>query len=91
MRRSFLAAVVVVATALVGCKQGEGDRCESTADCASGLICTTSKPGVCVTSVVQFDAFMPDANVDGGPPAPDAAPDATPAPDAAPDAMPDAN
>ncbi len=87
MRRSLLAAAVLVATALVGCKQEEGERCETTADCASGLICTANKPGRCASDVIQYDAFMPDANVDGGPP--DGAPDAT-VDAGVPDALPDA-
>jgi hypothetical protein len=58
----------------VGCKQGLGERCQVTADCAEG-ICSSSEPKVCVTSADgsgggMFDAEPPaDSSIDAPPPA----------------------
>jgi len=45
MRRLPQAFVVVVGLSLIatigiGCKQGEGERCEQNSDCSSGLVCS---------------------------------------------------
>ena len=75
MLRAACAAVLV--TALPSCKQGKGDRCQVTADCSGGLICSTST-GTCVgNEQMGIDATVPP--MDGGPkdaPAPDAPRDA---------------
>lgn len=70
----MLAVLVAAATAYVGCKQGEGERCQVNEDCESGA-CNQAE-GLCSTTGGQT---MDDAEVPDGPP-----------PDAAPDAMPDA-
>ena len=62
---------------LAGCQQGRGERCQTTADCANGLVCSQAEPKTCGgEDTEQFDAEQP--------------PDAPDAPDAAPDAPPDA-
>ncbi|HET7503446.1 MAG TPA: hypothetical protein VFK02_20635 [Kofleriaceae bacterium] len=57
----FLAAL---ALALVGCKQGIGERCQINADCASNH-CSNSDPQVCVSAeggnMGDIDATVPDA------------------------------
>lgn len=76
--------------AIGGCKQGEGERCQVTADCDDGLICNQAT-FECVQGMSSgpIDVLPP---IDGPPldtpDAPDSAIDA--APDAAPDAPPDA-
>jgi hypothetical protein len=63
---------VLAAVSYVGCKQGDGDRCQVNEDCESG-VCNKAK-GTCASSgsaTTEIDApTVPD-----GPPA-DAAPDA---------------
>jgi hypothetical protein len=86
----------------LGCAQGEGDRCQVTSDCASGLECQNGDTGngKCVRpGTSSGNDAAPDTVAK---PSPDAAPDsvATPVPDAAsetiakldaaPDAAPDA-
>ena len=63
-----------------GCSQGEGDRCEITSDCSSGLTCApTGSPhnGVCrpISSpgTVEDAAGPAAAGADGAPGAADAA------------------
>jgi len=67
MRRLPQAFVVVVGLSLIatlgiGCKQGEGERCEQTSDCSSGLVCSrimevSAEAGRCQASrSVQPDA-----------------------------------
>ncbi len=86
MRRLRLLTFLTVASlALFSCTQGEGDLCEVTSDCGSGLTCCPPSPlpdgrGICVptgTCVVT--------GVDGGP-RPDAGPrdSGTPVDDAGP-------
>jgi hypothetical protein len=57
-------ALALAALLAIGaCKQGEGDRCETTDDCASGLVCNGSLR-IC-QSEIQGDANVippPDAN-----------------------------
>ncbi len=66
-----------------GCDQADGERCQRTEDCASGLTCNLGtqlcQQGLVGTGVPPIDAPL-DAEE------PDAAPDASP--DAAPDASP---
>ena len=68
---------IVLFLALVACKQGEGERCQVTADCASPLICNQATnrcvnpnsqnpidtPTV-IDSPMQGDAKPADAGVD---------------------------
>ena len=67
MRRLPQALVVVVGLSLIatigiGCKQGEGERCEQNSDCSSGLVCSrimevSAEAGRCQASrSVQPDA-----------------------------------
>jgi hypothetical protein len=66
------------AALLVGCRQGEGERCQVNADCEEPLVCTESVPHTCETSASTgpsdggIDTPL-DAEIDG---APDAATDA---------------
>jgi hypothetical protein len=69
-RLVFMLAVLATAT-YVGCKQGDGDRCQVNEDCESG-VCNKAK-GTCASSgsaTTDIDASVPD-----GPPV-DAAVDA---------------
>jgi hypothetical protein len=62
---------------LAGCEQGEGQRCQTSDDCQSGLVCPASTR-VCQPANQGNDgAISPDAGVDGGPLPDDAAVDAT--------------
>jgi hypothetical protein len=85
---------------LAGCEQGEGQRCQTSDDCESGLVCPAST-GVCQPSNLANDGGLPPPDANGTGPQPadaavdaavDAAPlpeDATPLPDdAAVDAAP---
>ena len=58
---------------VVGCKQGEGDRCQVNEDCASGLVCNRA-----TQSCAKTNGGGIDANILGNPPidAPDDAVDA---------------
>ena len=81
-RRHWLAlALLAMITAgwIVGCDQGEGERCQSQDDCESPLVCNLAT-GTCSSKNTsgQIDATVPD-----GPP-PDAAVDAV-------DALPDSS
>jgi hypothetical protein len=62
----------------VGCKQGNGERCQVNSDCASNL-CSNAEPKVCIgaaDNTSDIDATpMEDAAIDA---AIDAAPDAPP-------------
>jgi hypothetical protein len=73
---SVVAALVLAvsaATALVSCKQGEGDRCQVNSDCEDGLICGSAGGGsdvkTCREPATGRDASVP---LDGGPGALDA-------------------
>lgn len=35
----FFILIVLIFASLAGCQQQEGDRCEVTSDCESGLVC----------------------------------------------------
>ncbi len=39
IRSIFVLCLFVAVTALAACEQNEGDRCETSADCASDLTC----------------------------------------------------
>jgi len=88
-RRHWLAlALLAMLTVgwVVGCDQGEGDRCQSQDDCVSPLVCNLAT-GTCSSKNTsgQIDATVPDG------PLPDAAVDAIDAlPDSSIDAMIDA-
>jgi hypothetical protein len=43
LRVIFVAVAVTLmgAAVVIGCKQGDGDRCQLTSDCDDGLICGT--------------------------------------------------
>jgi hypothetical protein len=64
---------------VLGCKQGEGERCQVNADCDDGLICNqATNPPRCQqpSSSGGIDATVPDIFPDAPPDAPDAMPDA---------------
>ena len=48
MKRLLLIFAVLGCAAYVGCKQGDGDRCQVDSDCSSGL-CNKSK-GTCAST-----------------------------------------
>jgi hypothetical protein len=63
--KRVLGIVFVVAAVAIGfaaCKQGKGDRCQISADCQDGLLCS-SATGTCVGSgaMNEIDAAVPDA------------------------------
>jgi hypothetical protein len=62
-----IALFILASVSAAGCKQGIGERCQVTADCAEG-ICSSSEK-VCVTSAGD------DGDIDAAPPV-DAAIDA---------------
>ncbi|HEX5061698.1 MAG TPA: hypothetical protein VFV99_20165 [Kofleriaceae bacterium] len=69
MKRLVLMIAVLVSAVYVGCKQGDGDRCQVNEDCESD-ICNVAK-GTCAPAggeMEEIDAGVPDG--------PDAAPDA---------------
>lgn len=79
MRRLGVAlgfALCAVLGAMLSCKQGEGERCQVESDCEANLNCNAAT-GLCESMIGGPDGnISPDANVDGGPPVIDAAPDA---------------
>lgn len=63
------------------CKQGEGERCQVTADCEDGLTCNQGQnPPICQGENADnpIDATVPDADPDGPVDADDAPPDVPP-------------
>ena len=72
MKRLLIMLAVLASAVYVGCKQGEGDRCQTNDDCESGT-CNMSK-GTCTTGggndmddadvPIQIDAGMSDAMSD---------------------------
>jgi hypothetical protein len=71
MRLLIVMGLLSCAT-LMGCKQGEGDRCQVQADCEDGLICqlpvqgSPQSGGVCVApGMVSTDLASPDSNPPG--------------------------
>jgi hypothetical protein len=75
---------------LIGCKQGEGQRCQVNDDCDTGLVCNqATDPPTCQSSgsFDPIDASVPEASVDAPTDTTDAPTDgATDATDAMPDA-----
>ena len=69
MRRLLAASALVLGTGIwmIACRQGEGDRCQVNADCASGLVCNQATQSCAKTSGGGIDAMAPP------PPMPDAA------------------
>jgi hypothetical protein len=63
---------LAIALGVVACKQAEGERCQSSADCDTGLTCNLAKdPPVCQLSGTGggIDALPPiDAEIDAPPP-----------------------
>jgi hypothetical protein len=67
-RLAFTVALCAALAGVTGCKQGKGDRCQVTADCQGGLICSSST-GTCTDNATQgIDAEAP--KMDGGVDAP---------------------
>lgn len=64
MNKSIM--IVVLALCAAGCKQGRGERCEVTADCADGLTCPSSEPKVCggESGAADIDAAPPKPPID---------------------------
>jgi len=50
--------------ALVGCKQGKGERCQITDDCQAPLICSTATSTCTDKTTGGIDAMLPDAKID---------------------------
>lgn len=69
----MLAVLVVSITMYVGCKQGEGDRCQVDDDCESGLCniakgtCGTGNEANPIDSMLPIDAAILDAPPDAPP------------------------
>jgi hypothetical protein len=71
-------AVALISLAAAACRQGAGERCEVTSDCADGLTCSQAEPKVCGgTTSSEFDADFPDADFPGDAAVPDASTDAS--------------
>lgn len=66
-----IALSMPLAVAVAGCKQGLGERCETSADCESG-VCSNSEPKICVPdgqAMGMIDATLPiDAAPDAASP-----------------------
>ena len=82
MKRMIVAlatlGVIVGLAAFAACRQGKGDRCQTTSDCDHGLTCSAAT-GTCVGAgaIDPIDAVVPPMDViklDGPP---DAIPDAS--------------
>jgi hypothetical protein len=83
MRRLAFVSAIVLATGLAasavsGCKQKDGERCQIDDDCETGHLCAKG-PGICVPSLPDAggniaDAHPADASFDARPV--DATPDA---------------
>lgn len=72
MKRLLLMLAVACGVVYVGCKEGDGDRCQVNSDCKSGS-CNRAE-GICTTTESEaVDADLPP----DAPPA-DAVPDAPP-------------
>jgi hypothetical protein len=75
----MLVTFALFAGVVVGCKQGEGERCQITDDCESGLTCNQAT-GLCVSNNMDNDPLDVLPPVDGPPvdviDAPPDAPDA---------------
>lgn len=59
-----IAALLIAAAAWVGCKQGEGERCQIDSDCADGLICNQATQSCAETTGGGIDASVPDMTID---------------------------
>lgn len=59
---THLKHVLLIGLFAVGCKSGEGDRCQVDSDCASPLVCNMAK-NTCqqMGQTGQIDATVPDA------------------------------
>lgn len=55
-----LGVLVVGALHLTACKQDEGDRCQTTADCIEGLVCNQATQQCAKTTGGGIDATVPD-------------------------------
>jgi hypothetical protein len=76
VKRLLLMFAVLAAAAYVGCKQGDGDRCQVDDDCASG-VCNKAK-GTCALDQNTMDtdgSIIIDAPIEIDAPAADAAAD----------------
>jgi len=69
-----LAFVASTVAFLSACKQGEGERCQVSADCDDGLVCNQATQECAQTTGGGIDATVPDG-VDA---VPDAPPDVLP-------------
>jgi hypothetical protein len=69
-----LALLLLVVGGVASCKQGEGERCQVTADCEEPLTCSAGE-GVCVLSATSDIDAMPPIPIDA---MPDAMPDVMP-------------
>ena len=59
----YVIAIVVLAS-VVGCKQGEGGRCQVNADCKEPLTCNIATQLCQGNSAIPFDADTIDASPD---------------------------
>jgi hypothetical protein len=73
MRVRTLLFLMLAALSLAACSQSEGDPCQVTNDCASGLLCCPAAEtprGVCIeqdtcpTAVIDASTSEPDASDD---------------------------
>lgn len=76
---TIAAAVLALSSLVLGgvasCKQGEGERCQVTSDCAEGLTCNEGE-GVCREFAQGDIDAQPPPQIDAGLDAPPDAPDA---------------
>ena len=83
-----LAFVISAMTALIACKQGEGESCQIDSDCKGSLVCSRNLH-ICVVDPGGGDIDAGGTGIDAGPA--DAWPiDSMPAPPDAPPEPPDA-
>ena len=67
LRLLLAPAIAALALATAGCKQGEGERCQVSADCNGGLVCVLPAGG----SAAEGGSCQKEGAIDAGAPAAD--------------------
>ena len=67
LRLLLAPSVAVLALATAGCKQGEGERCQVSADCNGGLVCVLPAGG----SAAEGGSCQKEGSIDASAPAAD--------------------
>ena len=70
MRLAWATALLLLATLLLGCKQGEGDRCQLDSDCEDDLVCCVDPAHIHEGGICRPTGKCDQNPVDSGPDAP---------------------